>query len=635
MRMGVVRVSRLAMLGLVALGLVVVPGAGPVAGTPLTFTNADDFVIFDQTALASSVVVPGGACQSGVNDVNVAASWTHTRNAELRFELRSPAGTLTTLMANEGGATDDGNVLFDDEAELLAENVDTNAPTGWLRPEAALDALDGFEASGTWDLIVTDEAMADTGVLTEWSLRINCFDPISDFPTLALPIPPVPIPDLGAGTLSVQVADCATVTDVDAEFVLQHSQVSDLVIELEHGGTTVLLWDSSTSSERGAWLRFDDEAATPAQAVAVDPEFQDPWPVGIAFVTPDTPLAAFDGAPGDGAWTLTVRDISQVDSGQLQQFGLGVTCEAPPPPGADPVIALFGAGRVQTAVAVSQELFPDPQTASVAVLATEGNFADALAGTPLAVVANGPLLLTPVGQLVGDTEAELSRLLPPGSTVYLLGGEVALSSAVESAVASLGFTPERLAGPSRYETAAAIADEVASLEPLQGVVIADGNAFQAALVGGAAAARLDAALLLSNGPMRHPATDAFLQQGLTGFGVGSVAVGAYPETVVLSNQAEPAAMSVEVAAQLDALVQALPSTVGVANLVTFPDGLTGGAHVAAQGGPLLLTAQQTLSPEVDGYLRGIAASVGLAFVYGGDAAIAPAVRDAIGAAISA
>ena len=224
----------------------------------------------------------------------------------------------------------------------------------------------------------------------------------------------------------MDVSDCATVTDVDVDFVLQHSQVADLVLGIEHNGVSFVLWNSNTASRRGAWLRFDDEAAFPASTVGVDPDPHDPWPVGFAVVTPDNPLSTFDGGPGDGTWTLTVSDDTAADDGELQQFGVDVECEGPPPPGPlDPVIRLFGAGRVQTAVAVSQESFVDPGTAAVAVLATEGNFADALAGTPLAVVANGPLLLTPAGQLAPDTATELDRVVPPQSLVYLLGGQAA------------------------------------------------------------------------------------------------------------------------------------------------------------------------------------------------------------------
>ena len=86
-------------------------------------------------------------------------------------------------------------------------------------------------------------------------------------------------------------------------------------------------------------------------------------------------------------------------------------------------------------------------------------------------------------------------------------------------------------------------------------------------------------------------------RGLDARTVGNVAAQAYPDLQTLSAQADPAAMSVEVAQVLDTSVGALPSTVGVANLVTFPDGLTGGAHIGALGGPLLLTTQQSLSPK--------------------------------------
>lgn len=611
----------------------------PAVASPFTFTNADDFTIFDETALASPVTVPGGTCLSPVNDVNVAVRWDHTRNVELVFQLRTPAGQLLTLLDDEGGSTQGGDVLFDDEAVASEEDLQSQRPVGWLRPQEPLSAADGLESSGTWDLIVTDQAPQDTGVLTGWSLRFNCLDPVSDLPNVALPNPPVPIPDQSSAALSVDVADCPSVTDVDVETVLQHTQVNDLVLILQHADRSVLLWDSQTSAGRGVWLRFDDEAAFPAQTVGVDPETDDPWPVGFFQVTPDEPLAAFDGAPGDGTWTFTVVDNRPADAGELQQFGLRVECGGVPPPppgGGDPVIRLFGAGRVQTAVSVSQESFPDPQTASVAVLATEGNFADALAGTPLAVVANGPMLLTPVDQLVTDTADELARVLPGGATVYLLGGQAALSGAVEQAVADLGFTPERLAGASRYDTAAAIAAEVDTVQPISALVVADGNAFQAALVGGAAAPRLGAALLLSNGASPHPATDAVLgDRGLDARTVGAVAVQAYPDLQTLSAAAEPAAMSVQVAQALDTAVGAPPGTVGVANLVTFPDGLTGGVNIGAQGGPLLLTAQQQLSPEVGTYLTDNAPSIGLAYLYGGDAAIAPAVRDAITTAISA
>ena len=178
------------------------------------------------------------------------------------------------------------------------------------------------------------------------------------------------------------------------------------------------------------------------------------------------------------------------------------------------------------------------------VLATEGNFADALAGTPLAVYRDGPILLTAPAGLHPDTAAELQRVLPPGATVYLLGGEVALSAQVEADVAALGYTAQRLAGATRFETAAAIADEVGG-DVIDSVLIADGTQFQPGLVAGALAPqpRYGGLLLLAAGSQPHPATDAFLASAAPPDGVvtvGDTAALAYPAARHVAAVADPA-----------------------------------------------------------------------------------------------
>ena len=433
----------------------------PAVGSPDSVENSEDVPIPDETSAESSVTVPAGLCLSPVNDVNVAVEWTHNRSADLRFQLRTPAGTLLTLMDGEGtGDEVGGDVLFDDEATSLAEDVDQGPSGSWLRPEEPLSALDGLEPSGTWALEIHDQVDGLAGTLLAWSMWFNCFEPIRDLPFVAVPNPPLLIPELGSAEVSVDVSDCVTVTDVDVEVVFQHSLVSDVAVLLEHAGQEVVLWDPEDGWPRGAYFRFDDEGGKPVEMVTASMNIHNPWPMGYAVVIPRNPLSIFDGGPGDGPWTLRIRDDFAGDQGELQQFGVGVECAgdepppSPPPGDLDPVIVLAGAGRVQTAVAVSQENFPDPHTATVAVLATEGNFADALAGTPLAVAATGSVLLTATDQLNTDTADELTRLLPGGATVYLLGGQAALSDTIEQAVTDLGFTPQRLAGASRYDTAA-------------------------------------------------------------------------------------------------------------------------------------------------------------------------------------
>lgn len=121
-----------------------------------------------------------------------------------------------------------------------------------------------------------------------------------------------------------------------------------------------------------------------------------------------------------------------------------------------------------TAVEVATARF-DAEGASHAVLSRDDRFPDSLAGAPL--TAEGPLLFTPTATLSGAVARELTRSLAPGATVYLLGGPVALDPAIESAVEDLGFTPKRLAGESRVDTALVIADEVRRLYGDNGMVV--------------------------------------------------------------------------------------------------------------------------------------------------------------------
>lgn len=103
------------------------------------------------------------------------------------------------------------------------------------------------------------------------------------------------------------------------------------------------------------------------------------------------------------------------------------------------------------AVAISQGAFPDG--ADAAVLATDANFPDALTASALAATVGGPVLFTAPDQLTESTANELNRLLSDASTVYLMGGEAAISEDVEDALVAAGFRPQRVAGPTRLETA--------------------------------------------------------------------------------------------------------------------------------------------------------------------------------------
>lgn len=113
--------------------------------------------------------------------------------------------------------------------------------------------------------------------------------------------------------------------------------------------------------------------------------------------------------------------------------------------------------NADSAVQLSQARFGS-DAATHAVVARDDSFPDSLAGAPL--TADGPLLFTPSAGLSAAVTSELQRVLPKGATVYLLGGDVALSPSVDRAIRNAGLSPKRLAGPTRVETALVVADEV-------------------------------------------------------------------------------------------------------------------------------------------------------------------------------
>jgi putative cell wall-binding protein len=118
-----------------------------------------------------------------------------------------------------------------------------------------------------------------------------------------------------------------------------------------------------------------------------------------------------------------------------------------------PVERLAGAGRYETAALVSQTVFP--VGVPVAYVATGADYPDALAGAAAAGAAGGPVLLVGRDTLPPATAAELARLKP--SSLVVLGGPGAVSTAVERQLASYSPTVRRIAGADRYATAAAVA----------------------------------------------------------------------------------------------------------------------------------------------------------------------------------
>src|SRR5690606_8705218 len=118
----------------------------------------------------------------------------------------------------------------------------------------------------------------------------------------------------------------------------------------------------------------------------------------------------------------------------------------------DHVDRVEGQSRYETAVLTSQKGW---ESSDVVVLARGDEYADALAGVPLAAKYDAPLLLTQSSKLTAETKAEIERL--GASKVIVLGGQAAISSYVTGQLVDSVLTVERIAGDNRVDTAVKVA----------------------------------------------------------------------------------------------------------------------------------------------------------------------------------
>lgn len=316
-----------------------------------------------------------------------------------------------------------------------------------------------------------------------------------------------------------------------------------------------------------------------------------------------------------------------------------------PAPATTHVIREWGADRHATAIAASQVNFANHgdtadakrTLANAVVLARDDNFADALGGSALAVRQNAPLLVTPSGSLDHGVAAEISRVLPPGGTVYLLGGTSALSPAVADALTAMHFRVDRLAGTSRFGTAVAIARAV-DPHP-RDVIVATGANFPDALSAGATGLPV----LLTNGSVMPSETAAYLN-GLnpdpSSGGTQLITVGGPGDNALISGYQHDQMprwphqirrVRLAGTTRYDTSLMVAQAFFGsetdaaVATGMSWPDALSGGAMVGHRGGPLLLTDPSGMSPALLDYLGGESGSLYALHLLGGPAALPNAI----------
>lgn len=136
---------------------------------------------------------------------------------------------------------------------------------------------------------------------------------------------------------------------------------------------------------------------------------------------------------------------------------------------------ITGATKLKEAIAISQKIWVQSES----VIITSGvNFPDALAGTPLAMINDSPILYTASIQSldVNNDSSNWNEIVRLGAKkVYILGGIGVVSQGIENKLKSNGLEVIRFSNSDRFGTAKAIGDEIVKTKNTNTVFLA--NAF--------------------------------------------------------------------------------------------------------------------------------------------------------------
>ena len=239
---------------------------------------------------------------------------------------------------------------------------------------------------------------------------------------------------------------------------------------------------------------------------------------------------------------------------------------------------ISGATRYDTAVELSKEGWESSDTV---VLARGDNYADALAGVPLAKKNDAPLLLSKTSSLPSSTYDEIKRL--GAKKVYVLGGTAAISDKVVKQLKADSIEVVRLSGKDRYETAAKIAGEFGTADS---AIVVSGLNFPDALSVASYAGSNSMPILLTRDNSLPEATQAALVKLKTN---RSLVIGGKVAVSEAVAKALPNAYRISGASRYETSLEVAKyfgnptDTVYVATGSSYADALAGGALAAKKG----------------------------------------------------
>lgn len=303
------------------------------------------------------------------------------------------------------------------------------------------------------------------------------------------------------------------------------------------------------------------------------------------------------------------------------------------------VSRLAGDTALDTMTSITRQGF---SSCDMVIVATMGGYWDALAASALAGLSNCPILLTDGSTLSAQTASEIRRLKP--SKIYVVGGEAAISSKVETSLKYLPgiSTVKRLAGDIAVNTALEIYKQ-GNGSWSKTAVVATSETFQDALSISPYAYAKKTPIFLAKAST-HKLDDQVVTAIKQGGFDRIVIVGG---TAALSEQIEKqqlkgidcirlaGATAYETSGAIAewCLTQGMTATdVGVATGDGYWDALAGAAFCGKNSSVLVLVSDSNRI-NVNGFIKSNRASVQHAYIFGGSAAVSDATRNAISAVL--
>ncbi|MDR1563458.1 MAG: cell wall-binding repeat-containing protein [Oscillospiraceae bacterium] len=293
-----------------------------------------------------------------------------------------------------------------------------------------------------------------------------------------------------------------------------------------------------------------------------------------------------------------------------------------------PVYRLAGSNRYKTAIDICDEFW---KTANTVVIASGQNYADALAGVPLAYELDAPILLTGGSQLESEVAAQIKKL--KASNIIVLGGTASISNTVFNELKKLAPV-DRISGESRLDTSVRIAerlDEARGTKSELAAIVTGFNYADALSAGPYAAVQSMPIIYIdSRTEELSQEVEEYLQDINEIYIIGGFSSVPLSTELLLGEKTlhrlsgdNRYSTSLAVAVEFK---DSMGEDVMFATGTNFPDALSGGAAAARQKTHLLLANNNAMPAAVNSFLKEL--NVKKIHILGGSSVIyAPAITD--------